>query len=191
MQPTVITAEDSLRYGAMMIRILPGAANSVVAGINKIWRGFFPATLLEIEWVDDIVRQQYEDERRLQKIFTFFSTLTMLLAALGVFGLIMQSTAQRVKEIGIRKVLGASVESIVSLFSADFVKLIVIALLIASPLAWWLMNKWLLDYAYRITISWWVFALAGVTAIIIALLTISFQAVKAAMANPVKALRSE
>lgn len=191
MQPTIITAEDSLRYGCMMIRIQPGTENSVVAGINKIWRNFFPATLLEIKWVDDIVRQQYEAESRLQKIFAFFSTLTMLLAALGVFGLIMQATAQRVKEIGIRKVLGASVNSIVGLFSADFVKLIVIALFIASPIAWWLMNEWLLDYAYRITISWWVFALAGFTATVIALVTIGFHAVKAAIANPVKALRTE
>lgn len=191
MQPTIITAEDSLKYGSMMIRIRPGTDRQVADGINKIWRSFFPENFLEIKWVDDMVQEQYKAESKLGKIFTFFSTLTMLLAALGIFGLIVQATAQRVKEIGIRKVLGASVHSIVKLFSLDFVKLILMALVIASPVAWWLMNKWLTDYAYRITIHWWVFVLAGITAIAIALLTISFQAIKAARANPVESLRTE
>ncbi len=191
MQPTIITAEDSLKYGSMMVRVQPGMERSVTEGINKMWRSFFSENLLEIKWVDDMVNQQYKAESRLQKIFTFFSTLTMLLAALGIFGLIMQATAQRIKEIGVRKVLGASVNSIVRLFSIDFLKLILIAIVIASPIAWWLMNKWLLDFAYRITINWWVFLVTGFVAIFIALLTISFQAIKAAIANPVKSLRTE
>lgn len=191
MQPTIITAEDSLNYGNMLVRIQPGAEKSAIAGIQKLWRKFYPNNLLEIQWMDDIINEQYKAESRLSNIFTFFSSLTMLLAALGIFGLIVQATAQRVKEIGIRKVLGASANSIVRLFSLDFMKLILIALLIASPIAGWLMNKWLMDYAYRITIQWWMFGIAGLTALIIALLTISFQAIKAAMANPVESLRTE
>ena len=134
---------------------------------------------------------QYKTESRLQQLFSFFSGLSMFLAALGVLGLIIQATAQRKKEIGVRKVLGASVTSIVRLFSIDFVKLVLIAVLIASPVAWWLMNKWLLDFAYRIHISGWVFIIAGAIAVIIALLTISIQSIKAAMANPIKSLRTE
>ncbi|MDT4885934.1 ADOP: acidobacterial duplicated orphan permease [compost metagenome] len=115
----------------------------------------------------------------------------MFLAALGIFGLVTQALAQRVKEIGIRKVLGAPVHSIVRLFSVDFLKLVIVAAGVASPLAWWLMNNWLSDFAYRISIHWGVFALAGGIALTVALLTISFQTIKAALANPVKALRSE
>lgn len=191
MQPTIITAEDSLNYGNMLVRIRPGTEKTVFSNIQKLWREFFPNNLLEIKWMDDIINEQYKSEARLSKIFTFFSSLTMLLAALGIFGLIVQATAQRIKEIGIRKVLGASANSIVRLFSLDFIKLILIAILIASPIAGWLMNKWLMDYAYRISIHWWMFGIAGLTALIIALLTISFQAVKAALANPVDSLRAE
>lgn len=191
LQPTVITAEDSLNYGYMLVRILPGTDKDVVSGIRKLWQRFYPDNYLEIKWVDDIVESQYKTEARLGEIFTFFSILTMLIAALGIFGLIMQATAQRTKEIGVRKVLGASVNSIVRLFSYDFVKLILLSLFIASPIAWWFMNKWLMDYAYRVKMSWWIFVLSGIAAIVVAIVTISFQAIKAARANPVEALRSE
>ena len=191
MQPTIITAEDSLNYGFMLVRILPGTDKEVVAGIHKLWKQFYPNNFLEIKWMEDVVAQQYQAEERLGKIFTFFSMLTMLIAALGIFGLVVQATAQRTKEIGIRKVLGASVSGIVRLFTYDFVKLIFLSLIIASPIAWWLMNKWLMDYAYRVKISWWIFVVAGVAAIMVAVVTIGFQAVKAARANPVKSLRTE
>jgi putative ABC transport system permease protein len=115
----------------------------------------------------------------------------MLLAALGVFGLIVHAAGQRVKEIGVRKVLGASVNSIIRLLSSDFIKLVFIAIFIASPIAWYFMNKWLQDFAYRINISWWMFAVAGFIAITIALITVSYQAIKAAIANPVESLRAE
>ena len=191
MQPTIITAEDSLNYGGMFVRVQPRSEKKVVASINKLWRQFYPDKLLDINWVDDMLANQYKAESKLQQLFTFFSALSMFLAALGIFGLIVQATVQRVREIGIRKVLGASVNSIVRLFSIDFLKLILIAIVIASPVAWWLMNKWLLDFAYRIHINVWVFAIAGFVAIFIALITISFQAIKAAIANPVKSLRTE
>lgn len=191
LHPTIITAEDSLNYGYMLVRILPGTDKEVVSGIHKIWKEFYPDNYLEIKWVDDIVDAQYMAEERLGEIFTFFSLLTMLIAALGVLGLITQATAQRTKEIGVRKVLGASVNSIVRLFSWDFVKLVLLSLLIASPTAWWFMNKWLMAYAYRVKISWWIFVFAGAASIAVAFVTIGFQAVKAARANPVEALRSE
>ena len=191
MEPAIIIAEKAPNYGGMLVRIKPGSGKQVTATINKLWRQFYPNKLLDIKYVDDMLAEQYKSESKLQQLFAFFSGLSMFLAALGIFGLIVQATEQRVKEIGIRKVLGASIKSIVSLFSIDFLKLIILAIVIASPVAWWLMNKWLMDFAYRIHIDWWVFAMAGIIAIGIALLTISFQAIKAAMANPVKSLRSE
>ena len=191
MGPIVIVAENSPAYGTMLVRVSPGSEKQVTASLSKLWRQFFPEKLLEMQRVDDMLADQYRTESKLQQLFTFFSGLTMFLAALGIFGLIVQATTQRIKEIGIRKVLGASVQSIVGLFSIDFLKLVMVAIIIASPVAWWLMNKWLLDFAYRVNISWWVFAAAGISAILIALLTISVQAIKAAIANPVKSLRTE
>jgi putative ABC transport system permease protein len=124
-------------------------------------------------------------------IFTSFAILAIIIACLGLFALAAFMAEQRSKEIGIRKVLGASVQSITRLLSLDFVKLVVIAIVIASPIAWWAMSKWLEDFSYAAPISWWIFALAGAVAIVIALLTVSFQSIKAAIANPIKALRSE
>ncbi|SFQ09913.1 FtsX-like permease family protein [Parafilimonas terrae] len=190
-KPTIIIAGPSPNYGGMLIKVKPGQEKKVAVSVSKLWRQFYPNKLLEIKWVDDMLAAQYKTESRLQQLFSFFSGLSMFLAALGVLGLIIQATAQRKKEIGVRKVLGASVTSIVRLFSIDFVKLVLIAVLIASPVAWWLMNKWLLDFAYRIHISGWVFIIAGAIAVIIALLTISIQSIKAAMANPIKSLRTE
>ena len=120
-----------------------------------------------------------------------FSGLTVLIACLGLFGLAAYTAEQRTKEIGVRKVLGASVTSIVALLSKDFLKLVLIAIVLATPLAWYAMSRWLQDFAYKIEIEWWVFALAGLLAVGIALLTVSFQSVKAALMNPVKSLRSE
>ncbi|MGH2563933.1 MAG: ABC transporter permease, partial [Ginsengibacter sp.] len=190
-EPTIIVAENSPAYGGMLVRVQPGAEKQVTASLNKLWRQFYPEKLLDLNWVDETLADQYKAESKLQQLFTFFSGLSMFLAALGIFGLIVQATAQRIKEIGIRKVLGASVHSIVQLFSIDFFKLIIIAIIIASPVAWWLMNQWLQDFAYRIHINWWVFGIAGFIAIFIALMTISVQAIKAARANPVKSLRTE
>src|SRR5690606_28357552 len=130
-------------------------------------------------------------EEKLQGLFRTFSLLTMLLATMGIFGLIVHTLGLRVKEIGIRKVLGASIAGIVGLLSKDFIKLVCLAIVIASPMAWWAMNKWLEDFAYRIDVEWWVFAVAGLTAVAIALLTVSWQAIRAAVANPVESLRDE
>src|SRR6185436_16291588 len=135
--------------------------------------------------------RQYENERLFSKAFGIFAALAIFVACLGLFGLAMFSTIQRTKEIGVRKVLGASVSNILLLISKDFVKLVLIASVIAFPVAWWVMNKWLQDFTYRVNIGWSVFAVAATAALLIALLTVSFQAVKAAIANPVKSLRTE
>ncbi len=124
-------------------------------------------------------------------VFFIVAMLTIIIACLGLFGLATYAAEQRIKEIGIRKVLGASVSSIVAMLSKDFLKLVIIAAVIAFPVAWWAMDKWLQDFAYRISISGWVFVLAAALAVVIALFTISFQAIKAAVANPVKSLRTE
>ena len=127
----------------------------------------------------------------MSRIINLAAAVAVVISCLGLFGLSTLTTYQRIKEIGIRKVLGATVGNIVALLSKDFVKLVLIAIIIASPVAWYLMDKWLQDFAYKISIQWWMFALAGVSAIIIALLTVSFQSVRAALMNPVKTLKSE
>lgn len=188
---TVIVGYRNPQYSALLIRTRPGAEQKVMHAIGSAWNTTYREKLLDITPVKETLAAQYEAEEKLQKLFSGFSLLTMLLAALGVFGLIVHATNLRVKEIGIRKVLGASVSGIVSLLAKDFVKLVLLAIVVASPIAWWAMNKWLEDFAYRIDIQWWAFALAGLIAIMIGLITVSFQAIKAALANPVESLRSE
>jgi putative ABC transport system permease protein len=141
--------------------------------------------------LDDRFQQVYVSEQKIEQVLTLFSSLTIFIACLGLFGLATYTAEQRTKEIGVRKVLGASVGSVVALLSKDFIKLILIALVLASPIAWWGMSQWLNGFAYKVTIDWWIFALAGLLAVGIALLTVSFQSIKAALMNPVKSLRSE
>lgn len=189
--PVFILAQQDSDQGAMFIRIVSNSGKETLSAITTLWKQFYPERELDVKWVSDILDQQYEAEHKQHTLFIFFSSLMLLVSALGVFGLIVHAAEQRVKEIGVRKVLGASVLSIVKMFSTDFVKLVFIATLIASPIAWWAMNKWLQDFAYRVDIQWWMFALAGMMAVVIALLTVSFQAIKAAVANPVDSLRDE
>ena len=133
----------------------------------------------------------YAEVQRTGDIFTAFAVLAIIIACLGLFALSAFMAEQRNKEIGIRKVLGATVSSITAMLSRDFVKLVIISIVIAAPIAYWIMTKWLQDFAYRISISWWMIAVAGLAAIMIALITISFQSIKAAIANPMKSLRTE
>jgi len=142
-------------------------------------------------FLDEAFDQMYRTEQRVGNIFITFAILAIFIACLGLFGLSAFMAEQRTKEIGIRKVLGASVGNIVTMLSKDFLKLVLIAAVIAFPLAWWGMRTWLQDFAYRTEISWWIFALAGAVAVLIALATVSFQAVRAAVSNPVESLRSE
>ena len=162
-----------------------------VATVGSVYQEAFPGNAFDFFFLDDHFQQQYKADEQLAGLFSLFSVLAISIACLGLFGLAMFTAQQRTKEIGVRKVLGASVASIVTLLSKDFLKLVLIAIVIASPIAWYAMNRWLQDFAYKIDIEWWVFAGAGLLAVGIALLTVSFQSVKAALMNPVKTLRSE
>ena len=163
----------------------------LLGSITSVWKKFAPAQPLRYSFLDERFASMYEDIRRVGRISTSFSILAILIASLGLFALSAFMAEQRSKEIGVRKVLGASVGHIASLLSRDFLKLVVIAMIIALPIAWWAMNLWLQDFAYRTNISWWIFIVAGGAALLVALLTVSFQAIRAALANPVKTLRMD
>ncbi len=177
--------------GSMAIRINTSNIYPVIAQIETKWRAMEPGQLFDYSFLDDEFNELYAPEQRTGKLFITFAVLAIFIGCLGLFGLITYAAEQRTKEIGIRKVLGASVGSIAGMLSKDFLKLVIISWLIAFPIAWYAMNKWLQDFAYRISISWWVFAGAGIFALIIALLTISSQAIRAATANPAKSIKSE
>ena len=176
---------------AISVKLAPGELPRTIAEIKKKYDAFFPGNLFDYTFLDETFNRQYENEQLFGKAFGIFAGLAIFVACLGLLGLTMFATIQRTKEIGVRKVLGASVSSIVLLLSKNFLKLILLSSLVAFPLAWWAMNSWLRDFAYRINIGWWIFILAGASALFIALATISFQAIKAAIANPVKSLRTE
>lgn len=159
--------------------------------METAWHKNIPAVPFEYVFLDDEVQKQYETEITLSKIINSFTLMAIFISCLGLFGLAAFSAEQRKKEIGVRKVIGATVPGIVQLLSKDFLKLVLIAFVIATPIVWWSMNKWLQAYAYRIDISWWMLGLAGLIAVAIATVTVSFQAIKAAIANPIKSLRTE
>jgi putative ABC transport system permease protein len=165
--------------------------NSALKSIQNTWHNLNPTEPFDYSFLDKDFQKNYDAENRLAAIVSDFTIIAILISCLGLFGLATFSAEQRIKEIGVRKVLGASVTSIVTLLSKDFLKLVIIAVIIASPLAWFVMNKWLQSFAYRTSISWKVFVITTVVALLIALITISAQAIKAAMANPVDSLRSE
>ena len=150
-----------------------------------------PEVPFEYTFLNDKFDQLYKSEQKQGSLFTCFAGIAIFIACLGLLGLSAFSISQRIKEIGVRKVLGASTGSIVGLLSRDFLKLVAIAALIAFPIAWYSMHNWLRDFAYRISIQWWIFLVAGILAAAVALVTIGFQAIRAALANPVKSLRSE
>jgi putative ABC transport system permease protein len=164
---------------------------SLIGEIRNKWMALAPGIPFSYRFLDDSFNEMYLSEQQVGKIAIIFSVLAILISCLGMFGLATFIAEQRTKEIGIRKVLGASVQGIAGLLSADFLKLVGIAFLIAGPFGWWLMNKWLQDFAYRVSVSWWIFLAAGSAALLIALATVSTQAVRAALANPVKSLKTE
>jgi len=178
-------------YPKISVKIDGHNVQSAISTLTDTWRKYLPESPFEYTFLDERFDRLYKSEQQQGQLFTIFSCIAILIACLGLFGLSAFTISQRFKEIGIRKVLGATVSQIVSELSKDFLKLVLIAAIIAFPVAWYSMNKWLLDFAYRINMSWWVFAIAGVTALIIAFATISFQSIKAALMNPVKSLRSE
>jgi putative ABC transport system permease protein len=175
----------------VIVRVRPNSMETALDVLKEKWHAFDPDHPLEFSFMDEKVEAQYGAETRLLKVFGIFSTFAIFISCLGLFGLVSFATEQRTKEIGIRKVLGATVSGIIFMLSNSFAKLVAIAFVVATPLAWWAMNKWLQNFAYRADLSWPVFALAGGSALLIALLTVSTQAIKAALANPVEALRYE
>lgn len=178
-------------YQLTNIKLASGNITTTLQAIEKLWNEVFPGYAFEYQFLDDRIAHMYKQEKQLANIYTWFAAIAILLSCLGLYGLASFMAVQRIKEVGIRKVLGASVSGIVYLFSKEFVLLIIIGFAIAAPITWYLMNKWLQDYTYRISIHWDIFALSALIAIIIALATVSFQLVKAALTNPVKSLRSE
>jgi len=175
----------------MSVKLNTADLKNTLASITSIWKNFAPNQPFRYTFMDESFANMYADVQRMGQIFTSFAVLAIIIACLGLFALSAFMAEQRNKEIGIRKVLGASVTAITAMLSKDFVKLVIIAIVIATPVAWWGMYKWLQDFAYRITISWWMIAVAAIVAIVIALITISFQSIKAALMNPVKSLRTE
>lgn len=187
--PMIFYPQNNNSY--FTIRLTAGKLPEKMAALERLYKTSFAGNPFEYFFVDDNFNKQYVSEQQYGRLFTTASLWAIFIACLGLFGLATATVEQRTKEIGVRKVLGASVGSIVALLSKDFLKLVFIAILIASPIAWYAMNRWLADFAYKIDIQWWVFALAGLLAVGIALLTVSFQSVKAALMNPVTSLRRE
>lgn len=189
--PQIFTMDPAHRYGMVYIKLKPGTETASLQFITSTFKSLFPLNAFAYNFIDQQNELSYQAEAKWKQILLFSAILTIFISCIGLFGLSVLSAEKRTKEIGIRKVLGASVNSIVSILSTDFLKLIFISLIIAIPLAWVATNTWLQNYPYRITLDWWLFAAAGVLVILIALLTVSFQAIKAAIANPVNSLRSE
>jgi putative ABC transport system permease protein len=189
-EPLAIYPLDT-RFSRITLKVDMGNANEALALVEDVWKKHFPSALFDYDFVSQELKQQYMSEEKFSKIFLYFSILSLLIASLGLYGLISFTIFQKAKEIGIRKVLGASANRIARMLSGNFLKLIVLASVIAVPIAWYVMNQWLHGFAYRITLSWWMFAFAGVLVVCVALVTIGFRAIKAAIANPVKSLRTE
>jgi putative ABC transport system permease protein len=179
------------RFSRITLKVDISKARQSIAWIEKTWKKHFPSALLDYGFLDRHLGEQYQAEEQFSRIFLYFSVLSLLIACFGLYGLISFAASQKTKEIGIRKVLGATVNGIVLMLSRDFLKLVGLAFLVAAPLAWLIMNNWLEDFAYRTNISWWMFAVSGVSVMMVAFITISFQSIKAAIANPVKSLRTE
>jgi len=189
-QPLAIYPSQE-RFSRITVRTDVSNVSRSVEWITSVWKKHFPSALLDYNFLDKEIWEQYREEQRFSKIFSCFSLLSLLIACLGLYGLVSYAATQRVKEIGIRKILGASVRGIVVLLASDFLKLILLAFVIATPVAMYAMQGWLRDFVYRINIEWWMFASAGLLVIMVALITVSFKAIKAAIANPVKSLRAE
>lgn len=188
--PLLITTNVTM-YNQAGIKLETTNLSSTLQSVQTIFEQAFPNFVYEYKFLDQKVESFYKQEDQLAKLYKIFAAIAIFLSCLGLYGLASFMAVQRVKEVGIRKVLGATAGSIIYLFSKEFIRLIAIAFAVAAPLTWYYMNQWLQEYVYRITIGWWLFAAGGLVAVLIALVTISFQAIKAAIANPVKSLRSE
>jgi ABC-type antimicrobial peptide transport system permease subunit len=190
-KPLVIRLTEKDTYGNALIRTQPGKTKEALVSLQMLCKQLNPNFQFSYYFSDDEYQKLYNNEQVISKLSGVFASLAIIISCLGLLGLAIFTAGQRVKEIGIRKVLGAGIGSLFVLLSSEFLALVVIALLIASPLAWYFMNKWLQHYAYHTKIEWGIFMLAGLISIAITLLTISFQTLKASLINPIKSLRSE
>lgn len=193
-QPAVPTIFYLINGGFddVIIKVKPNAnMHDAINKIAAVCKTYSPSVPFSYKFVDEDYAKKFSNEERVSKLATFFAVLAIFISCLGIFGMASFIAEQRVKEIGVRKVLGASVLSVWSLLNRDFVAMVLISFLIATPVAYYFMHNWLQNYEYRTTLSWWIFAAAGVGALLITLLTVSFQSIKAAIANSVKSLRTE
>jgi putative ABC transport system permease protein len=190
--PLILRFGENIGYGHALVRTDPGKTREAVAGIEKMWRELNPQFPPSFQFSDEEYQKLYQSEQVVSKLCNGFAVLAIFISCLGLLGLTMFTAEQRTKEIGIRKILGASLGSLFGLLSREMLIMVVAAIAIASPLAWIGMNDWFLkEYAYRVDISWWIFPLAGTLAVLIALITVSFQTIKALLVNPASSLRSE
>lgn len=178
-------------YRTLSVKLEKNAGLAQIQQIEKAWTETFPDYLFKYSFFDQTLDSFYEKEAKLFSLFKILSGIAIFIGCLGLYGVVAFMAESRTKEMGIRKAIGASAMNIFGLFSIDFIKLVIVALVIASPIAWYVMNEWLQDFSYKVQISWWLYVLAGISAVLIALVTISFQSLKAAFTNPVTALRSE
>lgn len=190
-EPMCLYSQDQWGFRDVSVKINGGQTSAALAFIKLKWQSLYPDYPFEYQFLDDHFNEVYKADNQVSQIVGILAGLTIFISCLGLFGLASYSAEKRIKEIGVRKVLGASVQNIVLLLASNFLRLVFIAIVIAVPIAWYAMRKWLQDFAYRIDIQWWVFVLAGAAAVTIAFVTVSFQSIKAAVANPVKSLRSE
>jgi putative ABC transport system permease protein len=191
LKPCFFDFSLSPRLSKIMVKIRPGSEKETLTQLQQLYKEVNPGLPFEYKYLDEEYRNLYASEQRVEKLSSYFAALAIIISCLGLFGLAAFTAQKRRKEIGIRKVMGATGAGLAMLLSMDFIKLVMIAILVAFPVAWWATNKWLEDFAYKINIGWSVFVFAGTAALLIALLTISFQSIKAAIANPVKSLRTE
>jgi len=190
-EPMFMVRARHYGFRDVSVKINGSNTTAALAFIKSKWDSIYPDYPFEYQFLDDHFKEVYKADSQVSQIVGILAGLAIFISCLGLFGLASHSAERRVKEIGVRKVLGASVQNITLLLSGNFLKLVLIANLIAWPIAWFVMHKWLQDFAYRISIQWWIFVLAGIISILIAFFTVSFQSIKAAVANPVKSLRSE
>lgn len=190
-EPVLLLPTLRGEYSQFSVKIDPQQLPVTIEAIKKAYTSYFPGNVFDYNFLDEKFNRQYSNDYLFGKVFSLFAALAILIACLGLSGLSLLISTQRTKEIGIRKVLGASVTGIVLLLSKDFIKLVLLAIIIASPVAWYIMHLWLQDFAYRVDISWWIFASAGLLSLVIAMLMIGFQTVRSAIANPTKSLRAE
>jgi putative ABC transport system permease protein len=183
--------EPDRQCSTLSLRLTPGNIGQQIDQLRKIWKNLLPNDPMEFTFYDDQFQAMYVKEDKLAKSITFFSIIAIVLTCMGILGQIFLISLNRTKEIGIRKINGAKVSEILTMLNKDFIKWVAIAFVVACPIAYYAMNKWLENFAYKTTLSWWIFALAGLLALGIALLTVSWQSWRAATRNPVEALRYE